>query len=140
MTTATRNTHVEPGYYLSTLSWHVQVVPQGGGTLTGPAGGKFLRIPAPVLFVVAPFVGLAFLLAMPVVGCGLLAYALVRRFTGHVAEQATSLAATIGPEAATGAAHLTGAEGQGGPAAAPTPGVEKLQREIDAKRAEEPAE
>ena len=136
MTTSTHSAHVEPGYYLSTRSWHVQVVPQGGGTLIGPAGGRLLRIPAPVLFVVAPFVGLAFLLAMPVVGCGLVAYALARRFTTHVADQAGSLAATIGPETATGAAHLTGAEGQDGPTAAPTPGVEKLQREIDAKRAE----
>jgi len=139
MTTFRGSTNVEAGYYFSMTSWNVQVVPPEGGTLAGPATGKFLRIPFPLLFAVVPFVGLAFLIFLPFIGFALFAYAIVRRVTGHVSEQAGALAATISPDMATGAAYLAGAKGEEKgaeqPAAKPTPELEQLEKEIEAKRA-----
>jgi hypothetical protein len=128
----TSNLKAKGGYYLSTSRWNVEVIPEEGGTL--PAG-KFIRVPFPLLFAVVPVIGLAFLMFLPFIGFALMVYTVVRRFTGNVAADAAAFAATIAPEQATGAAHLTGQPGEDQAADALHPEVEKLAKEIESKRA-----
>ncbi len=149
MTTYSGNQSVRSGYYLSTHSWNVEVVPSEGGRLPGAAADRFLRVPFPLLFVVVPLLGLAFLMFLPFIGFALFTYAVARRITGHVAEGAAGLAATVAPDLAAGAASLTGArpeieEPPPAPAARPATAKEaeaageeplaELEREIAAKR------
>jgi hypothetical protein len=62
--------------------------------------------------------------------------ALVMKVTGHVAEGASSLAATVAPDLATGAAHMTGKkEGEEAEEGEEKDAdLEKLAKEIEEKR------
>ncbi|HET9552711.1 MAG TPA: hypothetical protein VFP50_07065 [Anaeromyxobacteraceae bacterium] len=134
MATYSGNSNVGGGYYLSTRSWNVEVVGEQGGTLPGPASAKYVGVPFPLLFVVVPVIGLAFLMFLPFIGFALFGWAVARRITGHVAEGATELAATVAPDLATGAAYLTGEEGEAKPAEKVTKEIEALEKEIEGKR------
>jgi hypothetical protein len=138
MATHTGNSKVHGGYYLSTSSFGIEVIGEAGGTLPGPATRKYVAVPFPALFLVVPVVGLAFLMFLPLIGFGLLAQALYYKVTGHVAEGASALAATMVPDQATGAAYLTGQKGaEPGaekPAAPPSPELEQLERELKDRR------
>ena len=134
MATFTGNSSVNGGYYLSTKTFGIEVVGDEGGTLPGPASVKYIAVPFPLLFVVVPVVGLAFLMFLPAIGFALFGKAVVMRLTGHVAEGATSLAANIAPDLATGAAYMTGHKDEEKPADKVTPELEKLEKEIKEKR------
>jgi hypothetical protein len=134
MATYTGSSNVRGGYYLSTRTWTVEVVGNEGGTLPGPATTRYLSVPFPLLFLVVPIIGLAFLVFLPFIGFALLANAIVRRVTGHVAVEATRLAATVAPDAATGAAYLAGEKGEEKPAEKVTKELEELEKEIEEKR------
>jgi hypothetical protein len=138
MTNFKGNDKVSGGYYLSTSHWNVEVIPAEGGTL--PGAGKFLRVPFPLLFAVVPFIGLLFLMFLPAIGFGLFAYAIARKITGHVSEHASALAATVTPEMAHGAAYLTGAKGEEKAAKDVSEEHEKLEKEVEKRRNEYPAE
>ncbi len=133
MTSYHGNSKVKSGYYLSTNSFAVEVIGEGGGTLPGSATTRYVSVPFPLLFVVIPVVGLAFLIFLPLIGFALLGYAIVRRLTGHVSKGADALAATVAPPHATGAAYLGGHEGEKKNEAV-SPEVEKLEKEVAEKR------
>jgi hypothetical protein len=133
MTSYHGNSKVKSGYYLSTNSFAVEVIGEDGGTLPGAATTRYVSVPFPLLFVVIPVVGLAFLIFLPLIGFALLGYAIVRRVTGHVSKGADALAATVAPPHATGAAYLGGHEGEKKNEAV-SPEVEKLEKEVAEKR------
>ncbi|MCM2332866.1 MAG: hypothetical protein NDI82_02850 [Anaeromyxobacteraceae bacterium] len=134
MATFNGNSSVPSGYYLSTKSFAIEVIGNEGGTLPGPASVKYVAVPFPLLFAVVPVIGLAFLMFLPAIGFYLFGKALVMRVTGQVAEGASSLAATISPDVATGAAYMTGHKEEGKAADKVTPEIEKLEQEIKEKR------
>ena len=86
----------------------------------------------------APFAGLAFVVALPVLAVAFVAHGLLRKLTGHVAEGARDLAASVTPPAATGAAHLAGHEGP--PEAKAKEAEAQEAEEAEEATAEEPAE
>jgi hypothetical protein len=133
MTTYSGNSKVKSGYYFSTNSFGVEVISEDGGTLPGPATARYISVPFPMLFVIVPVVGLAFLMFLPFIGFGLLGSAIVRRATGHVSKGADALAATVAPPHATGAAYLGGHEGEKKNEEV-SPEVEKLEKEVADKR------
>ncbi|MCM2333423.1 MAG: hypothetical protein NDI82_05690 [Anaeromyxobacteraceae bacterium] len=103
--------------------------------LPGAAGAVEERgPPSRWLLLAAPFVGLAYVVFLPVVALVTVGAALLRRATGHVSDGASELAATVAPDVATGAAYLGGREGEGKPAAEATPELERLARELEEKR------
>jgi hypothetical protein len=134
MATFTGNSSVNGGYYLSTKTFAIEVVGNDGGTLPGPSDVKYVAVPFPLLFLVVPVIGLAFLMFLPAIGFALFGKAVALRLTGHVAEGATSLAANIAPDLATGAAYMTGHKDEAKPEEKVTPELEKLQKEIEEKR------
>ena len=134
MATFNGNSSVQGGYYLSTKTFAIEVIGNDGGTLPGPASVKYVAVPFPLLFAVVPVIGLAFLMFLPAIGFALFGKALVMRVTGQVADGASSLAATISPDLATGAAYMTGHKEQEKAADKVTPEIEKLEKEIKEKR------
>ncbi len=136
MTTYSGNTSVPSGYYLSTRSFAIEVVPEDGGTLPGASNARYISVPFPALFLVVPVVGLAFLMFLPAIGFALFAQAIAMKITGRVVESAGSLAASVAPDMATGAAYMTGHKEGEKKAEPATPEVEKLAKEIESKRAE----
>ncbi len=132
MTTFNGKQAVSGGYYLSMKTFGVEVVGDEGGVLPGEAAARYVRVPFPALFLIVPVVGLAFLMFLPAIGLYLVAKALVMKVTGHVAEGASDLAATIAPDHATGAAYMTGKKE--GEKAEKDPAIENLEKEIESKR------
>ncbi len=130
---------VEGGYYWNTGAWSVEVISSEGGRLQGAESAKYVKVPFPALFVVVPLLGALFLMFLPFIGFGLFAYAIAKRLTGSVAQGATELASTVQPGSfAAGSAYFTGKEGEAkkGPEAPKSPELEKLEKEIAARKGE----
>ena len=127
------------GYYWNPRNWEVEVVPSEGAKLRGAADTSYVKVPFPALFVIVPVLGATFLMFLPVIGFGLLAYAAAKKVTGGVAKGATELASTVQPgQFAAGAAYFTGKPGEekrdekaGGAA---SPELEQIAKEIAARK------
>jgi hypothetical protein len=133
MTTYNGNSKVNSGYYFSAATLGVEVIGEGGGTLPGPATSRYISVPFPLLFVIVPVVGLAFLMFLPFIGFALLGVAMAKSVTGRLHERAGAFAATVAPPHATGAAYLGGHEGDKKNEVV-SPEIEKLEREVAEKR------
>lgn len=133
MKTYQGNSKVKSGYYFSTSTLAVEVISAEGGRLPGAATTRYYSVPFPLLFLVIPVVGLAFLMFLPFIGFALLGVALARGVTGRLHERAGALAATMAPPQATGAAYLGGREGEKENQEV-SPEIEKLEKEVAEKR------
>ncbi len=127
------------GYYFNVRSWEVQTVSDDGAVLGGAAEARYVKVPFPALFLIVPLLGALFLMFLPMIGFAMFAYAIAKKVTGGVKQGATDLAATVQPgQFAAGAAYFTGKpgeekkEGQG--EAAKSPEIEKLEKEIAARK------
>jgi hypothetical protein len=58
---------VESGYYLNPKTWAIEPVPRGGGRLPA-APGRWVRVPMVLALVLAPVLGLTFLMFLPAAG------------------------------------------------------------------------
>lgn len=63
---------VKAGFYWNRGAWGAEVVPAEGGTLPGAPATAFVRIPWPLLLVIAPVMGGAFAMFLPFLGVALL--------------------------------------------------------------------
>jgi hypothetical protein len=129
---------VEGGYYWSPRQWEVEVVPTEGGRLKGAADAKYVKVPFPLLFVIVPLLGAAFLMFLPLVGFALFAYAIAKKVTGGVKKTAAELASTVTPGGfAAGEAHFGGKPGEEkhGERETKQPAeIEKLAKEIEDRK------
>jgi hypothetical protein len=130
-------TKVESGYYVNTRSFAVVTLPVDG-PLPGGEGDRFVRVPWPLLMLVAPVVGGAFVIAYPIFGFSMMVLGLAKKVAGVAGQGAEELAATLAPGHAVGEAHLTGKRGEApkpGEGPAPRdPEVEDLEKEIRERR------
>ncbi len=141
MTMIEAGTRVKKGYYFSGQSWMLQPVAVDGEVLAGAKGEKFLAVPLPLAFALAPMLGAAFLMFLPVIGFYLVGQAVVKPVTGLFRKSATEVAATMAPAWVPGEAHLTGEgtkqeEGkvEEGAGAAKDEKLAELEKQIEAKR------
>ncbi len=137
MKTIEAGTRVSRGYYFSANTWTLTPVAADGECLPGHGGEKYVPVPLPVAFAVAPLMGALFLMFLPVIGFYLTARAAVRQVVRLFHHSATEVAATVAPAWAPGQAHLAGTSPQqakGMPAADADARLDRLQQEIDAKR------
>ena len=133
----TNGMQVGGGYYWNASNWEVEVVPSEGGRLRGGPDAKYVKVPFLALFLVVPLLGATFLMFLPVIGFALLAYAMAKRLAGLFTQGATELASTVQPGGfATGAAYFTGKpeEKKEGAEAARSPELEKIEKEIAARK------
>lgn len=130
------------GYYWNTRTWEVEVVGDEGGRLRDPDGARYLKVHFLALFAIVPLIGALFLMFLPFIGFALFAYAIARKIAGAVGRGTTELAATVQPGSfAAGSAYFTGKPGEeekkeGPAAAAGSPELEKLEKEIAARKEE----
>jgi hypothetical protein len=110
----------------------------GASHLTGQADGSEATLergpPSRWLLLAAPFIGLIYVVTLPLVALVAVGHALVRRLTGHVADGASELAATVAPSVATGAAYLGGQEGEKAADQAAHEELDKLAKELEERR------
>ncbi len=130
-------TRVGKGYYFSSRSWTLTPVGGEGETLPGEPGEKYVPVPLPVAFAVAPLMGALFLMFLPVIGFYLTARAVARPVVHVFHRSATEVAATVAPSWAPVEAHLAGEPPKAQAARGGTARDERLdalQKEIDARR------
>ena len=63
---------VKAGFYWNRGAWGVELIPAAGGTLPGAAETRYLRVPWPILLVIAPVMGCAFAMFLPFIGIEML--------------------------------------------------------------------
>jgi hypothetical protein len=130
-------TRVMRGHYFNARTWTLTPVARDGEALPGEGGEKYLRIPLLLAFGIAPLMGAAFLMFLPVIGFYLTARAVVRPVVGIFQKSATEVAATMAPTWVPGEAHLTGEPAAKDAARGEAPqdaALEGLKKEIDEKR------
>lgn len=72
MTTYTGNRTVKGGYYLNVRDWKLEAVDGKVGTLPAGEEARYVRIPLPAMLVVAPVLGLLFVVLLPFLGLAVL--------------------------------------------------------------------
>jgi len=140
MTKQSAGSTAKAGYYFNLKSWEVHPVPADGERLPGEAGQQWIAVPTIAALVLAPILGLTFLMFLPFIGFYLTLEAAVQPVLRVFRHEAAELAATMSPGWQPGEAHLTGkreeegkaVEGQGPPQGE----LEKLAAEIEARRLE----
>ena len=69
---------VEKGYFLDSASLEIQAMPKGGGWLPGGKEKSYFKIPPALMVIVAPLLGLVYVVMFPI-ACGVsLVYLLAR--------------------------------------------------------------
>lgn len=119
-----------PSYAVGAAHLTGQAADRAGVEAQGPPAPTALRMLA------APFIGLLFVVTLPVVALVVVAGALLKRLFGQVADGASDLAATVTPDVATGAAYLAGKEGSKPAEAGEHPELDALAKELEQKRRE----
>lgn len=141
MTSTSGERRYEGGLWWSSGTWTLRSVPETGGALP-EAGDPWRRVPGWVLLPLAPVIGGAFVVALPVVGTLLVVQAVAKAALAGGRRAGRDLAATVAaPAAQPGEAHLTGTEPAPGapedlPAdeAAPNQGLDEVEAEVQARR------
>lgn len=130
-------TEVRPGFYWSLGEWSVVTVSRTSGTLPGGAEQRYVKVPAPLLLLLAPLMGGLYVMFLPFIG-----FAVALGFAGAKVSRAlerafAGLIATVSPAWQPGEAYFAGkhegehAEAGEGEAATP---LASLEREVEAKR------
>lgn len=74
---------VKAGFYWNRGAWGVELVPAEGGPLPGTETTTYVRLPWPLLLVIAPAMGGAFAMFLPFIGIALLAQFAWEAVTGR---------------------------------------------------------
>jgi hypothetical protein len=138
MATYAGGTAVARGYFIQGRSFEFANVEKDGGQLPGSAETRWVRVPTLLVIAMAPALGGLFVMTLPFVGFGLVAYEVARRLAPGAKAGAKELAATVAPVWVPGEAHLAGTPTQGKDEEAPPrrdEKVEALAKEIEEKRA-----
>ena len=90
-------TTVGGGYYFNASTWEFATITEDEGLLPGDARQRYLRTPLLALFVVAPLLGAAFALFLPLIGFALPLYALGKAVVGTGKQLVHEAAATLTP-------------------------------------------
>lgn len=59
---------VKRGFYASLKRWTIEMIEAEAGVLPGEADEKYARVAVPLMLVLAPFMGAAFVIFLPLIG------------------------------------------------------------------------
>jgi hypothetical protein len=126
-------TRVNSGYYVDARSFAFANIEKDGGVLPGGPEKKYRHIPTLAVMAAAPALGGLFVVALPFIGFGVAAYAIVRALTGGAKEVAATVATPAMP---AGSTALTGKPAGKGTTGEPVRDAraEELAKEIEARR------
>ena len=127
-------TRVNSGWYIDARSFSFASIEKDGGALPGGPTAKFVRIPTLAVMAAAPALGGLFVVALPFLGFGMVAYAIAKKLGAGATEVAATMATPAMP---AGSTALTGTPAEKGAAGEPAKDAkgEELAKEIEAKRA-----
>ena len=91
---------VKAGFYWNLREWEANVIPREGGPLKGSADARYVRVPLPVLLVLAPIMGAAYAMFLPFIGFAMLAAFLAGRLKALFTTTPPAEAAGSGKRAA----------------------------------------
>ncbi len=112
-------TQVRSGYYVNAHTFEIVNVATDGGALPGGAAERFVHVPVIMAMLAAPALGGLFVVAFPLIGLGVLGYALYGLVRGGAREVAATVA---GPAMPPGSVALTGRAPAKGAAGEPPAG------------------
>lgn len=72
MTTFNGTESVKGGYYLDVREWKLEAIDGASGALPGDEGDRYIRVPVLLLLIVAPLLGLGFVVLLPFFGVAVL--------------------------------------------------------------------
>jgi hypothetical protein len=137
MATYIGGTAVRRGYYIDGRSFGFITVERDGDALPGGPERRWLHVPVLAVIAAAPTLGSLFVMTLPFLGFGLVAWKLASKLAPAAWAGARELSATVAPPLSTGEAYLAGAPPKDA-AATPPPPDEKLDAvaaDIEAARA-----
>ncbi len=135
-------TQVKKGYYVNARTFAFANIDRDGGALPGGPEQRYRRIPVLAVMLAAPALGGLFVVALPFIGFGVAAHAVVRAFAGGAKEVAAGVAVPAMPAGATALTGqpvektATAVAVEKKAAGEPAEGgeIQELAKEIEAKR------
>ena len=109
MTKLQGGTRVRKGYYLRLSSLSFTPVSRDGEPLPGSASERYWHLPVPLVVLLGPALGAAYVVVLPFIGFYLVARAVGRKALSLARRAATQIAAVVAPALRPGEAHLAGA-------------------------------
>lgn len=97
---------VRHGFYWNARTWAITLVGREGGTLPGDAGDRYARVPAAVMLLIAPVMGAAYVIFLPLIGFAMVLDVAARRAWRAARRGIWTLAATVAPRWRPGEAYL----------------------------------
>ena len=94
------------GFYWNPRTWQVTLIERQGGALPGPATERYARVPVVAMLAVAPIMGAAYVMFLPVIGFAMVLDFLGRRAFRGVRSGAVTMAAVVSPRWRPGEAYL----------------------------------
>jgi hypothetical protein len=125
---------VKAGFYFNLDGWEVTTLSGEGGMLAGPADTSYVRLPLPLLLVVAPLLGAAFAMFLPFIGIAMVLDYAAKRAWAAVRDAVHGTAQALGPQTRAGEAYFTGTaetKAKGEPAADTDARLKELEKAID---------
>lgn len=102
------NQQAKAGFYFNLTTWHVSTLSGEGGPLPGPDQARYLRLPLPVLIVVAPLMGAAFAMFLPFIGIAMVLDFVAKKVWRAAREAAHGTMMAMSARTRTGEAYFTG--------------------------------
>ncbi len=123
------------GYYINARTFEFANIAHDGSLLPGGSDARFVQIPTVVAMAAAPALGGLFLIFLPFIGFGLVAYAAAKKLGLGAKEVAATVATAPMP---VGSTALTGTPAEKGATEEPAKNAraEELAKEIEAQRKE----
>jgi hypothetical protein len=133
--TLTGGQKAEAGIYWNKGSWDLVTLSGKGGPLPGNETNQYVRIPTLAMIVFAPLMGASFVVFLPFVGFAMVADFLGKKAGAGMKDGVTHMAGVLSPEWRPGEAYFLGRRKKAGKGkAAKSDGLEKLEKEIEAKK------
>ena len=74
---------VKRGFYASTKRWTIEMIEAEAGVLSGEADERYMHVPVPLMLVLAPVMGAAFVIFLPLIGFVMLGRSVYEKMSGR---------------------------------------------------------
>lgn len=105
-------TRVRAGFYWDRARWTLVTLPGEGGVLPGGEERGYLKVPVPLLLLLAPVMGGLYVLFLPFIGFTMVIGLATRRAVEGIGRALAALLATLGPAWRPGEAYFAERRGE----------------------------
>ncbi len=119
------------GSYWEKTSGEIFYAAEGGAVFPGGVERQYLKMPAPVLMMVAPMLGLGYVMFLPLIGVGVVVGYIAQKVSGALVSGTRSAAAAVVPNWVPGVSYLARKGPHSDHKASTKPEVESLLHELE---------